>query len=91
MEKAVAPPKSLLTAWLAGAWIPWTVYLLVGLARQVQLPITWLKTSLECGEGKVLTSLEAASHLGTKKQREKGLRGVLVEPWGHLCQVCEGV
>ena len=39
MEKAAAPPKSLLTAWLAGVRIPRTVYLPVGLERQVQLPL----------------------------------------------------
>lgn len=30
------------------------------------------------GGGKVLPSLEAASHLGTKKEREKALQGVCV-------------
>lgn len=35
-KKLFAPPKSLLTAWLAGVWIPRAFFLLAGLDRQVQ-------------------------------------------------------
>lgn len=68
MEKAVAPPKSLLTAWLAGVWNPRTVYLLVDLDRQVQLPITWLKTSPERGEG----ADEPGENFSPKDQKGEG-------------------